>query len=255
VCRATARHTSDTSETLFVLEDIVLLAYLDESYDQTYYWITALVCHETALIPITRGLDEAYWKGDYPAHPQTELHGHDLFHGKNAFERLHTQHRRRIKWYADALQVIGDQPNVRIIIRGVHRKRLVNRYGHNAHPPHDVVLGHLLERVDEYAENQGQPLLVIADEHQDAKRHRSSLWEYQHSGTWGYRSRVLKQVVDTMHYSPSSSSRLLQAADLVSFLHKRIKSGADTDQRAIRANASLWGRIQPQIHHCFCWHP
>ena len=44
----------------------MLLAYLDESYDEKYYWITALVCHETALTPIARGLDEAYWKGDYP---------------------------------------------------------------------------------------------------------------------------------------------------------------------------------------------
>ncbi|KZS65576.1 DUF3800 domain-containing protein [Mycobacterium pseudokansasii] len=233
----------------------MLLAYLDESYDQTFYWITAVVCHETALIPITQGLDEAYWKGGYPAYPGTELHGHDLFHGKNDFERLHDQPRRRIKWYADALQVIGDQPNVGIIIRGVHRQRLLNRYGHNAHPPHDVVLEHLLERVDEYAEKQGQPLLVIADEHQDAKRHRSSLWDYQRSGTWGYRSRVLKRVVDTMHYSPSGSSRLLQAADLISFLHHRISSGTDTDQRAVNANNGLWARIQPLVQHAGCWHP
>jgi hypothetical protein len=65
----------------------MLLAYLDESYDKNYYWITALVCHETALIPITRGLDEAYWKGPYPVPPRTELHGHDLFHGEKDFSR------------------------------------------------------------------------------------------------------------------------------------------------------------------------
>jgi hypothetical protein len=182
----------------------MLLAYLDESYDKSRYWITALVCPETTLIPVTNGIDEAYRKGPYPTPAQTELHGHDLFHGEKDFERLHPYPRRRIKWYADALQAVGDEPTVRIFIRGVNRPRLVQRYGDFAHHPHEVVLSHLLERIDEYAAKIGQPLLVIADEHQDAKNHRASLWEYQRSGTWGYRARKLRQVVDTIHYSPLS---------------------------------------------------
>jgi hypothetical protein len=235
----------------------VLLAYLDESYDRNYYWITALVCPEGTLAPVTRGLDEAYWKGAYSTDSLVELHGHDLFHGEKDFWRLKGQPRLRIKWYADALRVIASQPTIRIFIRGVDRKRLEARYGVNAHHPHEVVLPHLLERIDAYADADAidQPLLVIADELQDAKRHRDSLWRYQRSGTWGYRSRVLKRVVDTMHFSPSSSSRLLQAADLVSFLHHRISSRLDTDPRARKANATLWAHIQPQVQHRDYWIP
>jgi len=35
----------------------VLLAYVDESFDQDYYWIAALVVTEDALIPLARALD------------------------------------------------------------------------------------------------------------------------------------------------------------------------------------------------------
>jgi hypothetical protein len=206
------------------------------------------------LKPIIRSIDDAIGIGEYPLNPRTELHGRDLFHGVKDFARLHREPRRRIKLYGDALQAIAKQPSVQIFIRGINRDAQRKRYS-TVHHPHDVVLGHLLERIDEYAESQDQPLLVIADEVQDAKHHRSSLWEYQNSGTWGYRSRVLKQVVDTIHFSPSNSSRLLQAADLVSFLHHRITSGVETDQRAVKANASLWARVSPQVRHCSCWVP
>ncbi|OIN79104.1 DUF3800 domain-containing protein [Mycobacterium malmoense] len=232
----------------------MLLAYLDESYDRRHYWITALVCPDTTLKPIIQSLDDTLAVGEYPLHSRTELHGRDLFHGEKDFVRLHGQPRRRIKLYGEALDAIAKEPSVQIFIRGIDRAAQRARYT-TPHHPHDVVLGHLLERIDEYAATENQPLLVIADEIQDAKHHRASLWQYQNSGTWGYRSRVLNQVVDTIHFSPSNSSRLLQAADLVSFLNYRIKSGLDTDSRAVKANAGLWARVAPQVRHCYCWVP
>jgi Protein of unknown function (DUF3800) len=117
------------------------------------------------------------------------------------------------------------------------------------------VLQHLLERIDEYAEGQGQPALVIADEIAEAKEYRRDLWMYQRSSTPGWRARKLTNIVDTIHFAPSSSSRLVQAADLIAYLHGRMTCGGDRDDRAIRANNALWARIAPRVHHCDWWRP
>jgi uncharacterized protein DUF3800 len=234
----------------------VLLAYLDESYDENRYWITGLLCPEDTLIPLTQALDTVVSGFEFaPPAPRLELHGYELFHGEDQWKFLKKEPRRRIKVYGDALDAVAKFPDVRIFIRGIDRKRQKARYSTVIHP-HKVVLGHLLERLDEHAEHHGDHrLLVIADEIHDAATHRSSLWDYQHSGTEGYRPRVLTQVVDTMHFAPSHASRLLQASDLISYLHHRMSSGADTDQRALKANAGLWARVQPQVQHRFCWCP
>jgi hypothetical protein len=58
-----------------------------------------------------------------------------------------------------------------------------------------------------------------------------------------------------MHFAPSKASRLVQAADLIAYLHRRIESKTDLDERAKRANHELWGRIRPKIHHCLTWEP
>src|ERR1700678_321438 len=52
--------------------------------------------------------------------------------------------------------------------------------------------------------------------------HRRGLWRYQRSATWGYRSRQITRVADTLHFAPSSSSRLVQAGDLARVLARRI---------------------------------
>ena len=79
---------------------------------------------------------------------------------------------------------------------------------------------------------------------------------FQDVGTWGYRHRRIQRVVDTLHFAPSSESRLLQAVDLIAFLYHRIattKSG--TDMRQVRANRTLWARIDQKVWHRYLWRP
>jgi hypothetical protein len=125
--------------------------------------------------------------------------------------------RTRIGVYNGAFDAIGKHCRA-IILRGVDSAGLRMRYA-TPEPPHSVVLLHLLERVDEYAKQYGEQVLVIADEVGEQAKHRSELAMYRRSGTWGYRARKLTQIVDTLHFAPSSASRLVQAIDLVTFLY------------------------------------
>ena len=118
-----------------------------------------------------------------------------------------------------------------------------------------MVLEHLLERINEKAAALGELSLVIADEVDQADNHRRNLWYAQRYATSGYRAQKLKRIVDTIHFAPSSASRLLQGADLLAFMHRRIASGVEKDPRAIRTNSVLWGRVAGRVSHQWCWDP
>ena len=136
--------------------------------------------------------------------------------------------RARIGVYDKAIQAIADH-GVTVIIRSVDIPGLDRRYPSGHDHPHSVVLTHLIERIDEYAATVDDRALLIADEVSGQDGYRRDLWLYQRSRTWGYRARKIKRVVDTIHFAPSSSSRLVQAADLVAFLARRIEAHVETD--------------------------
>lgn len=239
----------------------MLLTYVDESYSKHSYYIAALLCPETEALSLTQALDAVVQKAaiDFDGlSPEAELHGYDLLQGKHDWTPLTLQVRARIDIYNRAFQAIADH-DIRIIIRGVNTPRLSQRYSGNAADPHSVVLTHVLERVDEYAERVGELALVIADEpgqHDHQHQYRADLLRYRQEGTWGYRGRRITRIVDTLHFAPSSASRLVQAVDLIAFMHHRIEATAPgADGRAIRANERIWHRVEGRIEHRYCWYP
>ncbi|MDG4785402.1 DUF3800 domain-containing protein [Micromonospora sp. WMMD1102] len=159
--------------------------------------------------------------------------------------------RLRIAVYNAALKAIGAH-DVTVILRGVDRHGLAERYP-TPKPAHEVVLSHVLERVDAYAAREEELALVIADEVDHPARHRADLTRYRVDGTGGYRSRRLTRIVDTLHFAPSHASRLVQAADLLMFLFRRMQSPVDPREAA--TNERLWSWVQPQVYHSWCWSP
>ncbi|WBB73175.1 DUF3800 domain-containing protein [Micromonospora sp. WMMD1128] len=231
----------------------MLLGYLDESYSADWYYMAALLCDGTGAQAITTALDDVIIKAvkSHGVAEDAELHGYELFQGEGWWQDLAP--RARLGVYNDAFQAIGQHARA-IILRGVHSAGLRQRYL-TPEPPHSIVLLHLLERIDDYARSQGEHVLVIADEVGEQAKHRSDMAMYRRSGTWGYRAKRLTQIVDTLHFAPSSASRLVQAIDLVTFLYRRMECHTETTLRATRANDNLWARIEPKVRHRQCWHP
>ena len=238
----------------------MLLTYVDESYCADCYYIAALICQERQALPLSAALDRVVGNASavYGIPPNTELHGYEIFQGRAGWTAMNTLTRARIDVYGQVFDEIAAH-GARIIIRGVRCPALVARYGENVRHPHSVVLTHLLERVDEHVEKAGELTLVVADEpgRSDLQpQYRRDLARFRRSGTRGYRSRKLTRIVDTLHFTPSYASRLLQAIDLVAFLYHRIETTKPSaDRRAVRANEALWGRIEPCVVHNHCWRP
>lgn len=237
----------------------MLLTYLDESYTKERYFIGALLVPDSEARSLTKALDDVVEKasssyGSRVVRSEAELHGYDLVNAKADWVGLASQVRSRIGIYNEAMQAIADH-DVRVIVRSVDIPGLDARHPNGHDHPHSVVLTHLIERVDEYAEKVDDRALLIADEVDGQADYRRDLWNYQRLWTWGYRSRQITRVVDTLHFAPSTSSRLVQAADLVTFMARRIAVHPETDPRAARANQALWERIGPRVIHNGCWYP
>ena len=231
----------------------MLLAYIDESYSSDWYFLAAMLCDGPAAIALTAALDAVIDKAvdQHNLDEGIELHGYELFQGHECWKGIPP--RVRIGVYNDAFQAIGDYATG-IILRGVDTNGMRQRYS-NPMSPHSVVLQHVLEQIDIYATTQGEYALVIADEVDEQARHRADLSSYQRARTPGYRSRRLTRIVDTLHFAPSHASRLVQAADMIAFLHRRILTHVESDKRAERANLNLWQRLSAKVIHRHCWRP
>ncbi|WP_074310103.1 DUF3800 domain-containing protein [Micromonospora cremea] len=152
----------------------MLLTYVDESFTASVYWIGALMVPDAVAIPLSEALDQVVTDAvkAYGVPVDAELHGYDIFHGRKAWRGVPP--RARIAVYRAAMAAIGAQDEVAIILRGVKREQLNKRYTY-PRPAHEVVLSHVLERIDGYATSREEYALVIADELHDQAAHRADL--------------------------------------------------------------------------------
>lgn len=231
------------------------LAYLDESKAPDAYYITALIVPDTDTVPLAVELEKVVqWAQDRfgGVRDNAELHAADLVGGKKDWERFRPSDKipTRIAIYERAIDVITSF-DVSVYIRGADLDTFASRYAHD--DVHGTVLGWVLERVQNDAKSHGDYALAIADELQHRDRYRRAMRNYQRWGTDGWKPEVLDRIADTLHFAPSHSSRLLQAADLVSYSHTQTcRSHADT--RAKEVWWRIWDKLRPTVKEASCWH-
>lgn len=231
----------------------MLLTYVDESYTDNWFTMAALLVDGPAAAALTEALDQVATAAStaYGLRAGVELHGHEIFHAKGEWKNVPP--RARIGVFDDVIEAVAGQ-DVRVIARAMDVVGQRARYN-RPDPAHKVVLQHLLERVDEYVTSIGEYALVIADEVEGEAKHRADLSSYREVGTVGYRQRKLTRIVDTLHFAPSHASRLVQAADVIAFLYRRVFTCQETDDRSRKTKIAMWNRLQPRVYHQLCWFP
>lgn len=213
----------------------MLFAYVDESNQGDYVSFGALVAEPDVVKSLTTALnkvvDDAFWR--YGVNWNTELHGYELFQGTDGWKEVGA--RGRVRVYRAALeQIVGH--DVSLIFRWCERDRLVAHQARKAYPtawsPEQTVFQFLLQRIDSLAKKDEHLAMVIADMRDDREAHRQLFATYQRSGTPGdYMSTKLPAILDTVHFVPSHHSRMIQAADLVTYIHRRYSTIRETDPR------------------------
>ena len=226
----------------------MLLAYIDESYDRDEYWLTALVVPNDVALQLQNRLDEIVRDAtlNFGVPLAAELHGHPLLHAKDAWEPMKQPVRARINVYGAALRAIANCEGIQIVMAGIDIARVNRRYTTPPHP-HTEALDQLAQSVNSLATERGTDFLAIADEIDQSDTLRASYWDMQRLDTLSRYGGKLDRAVDALHFAPSRHSRLLQAADLVSYLHFRIRRTSEVDPRSAKASADLWDIVDHQV--------
>lgn len=233
----------------------MLFAYVDESFNDQQHWVSGVVLPHERVNPANLALARVVQAAadSYGIAEAAELHGYELFQGQGAFSGMRKMHRARAGIYEQALECVASA-GASIILRGVQKPRLHARYDGYWHP-HRVCMTHLIERIDEFAAARDQDVLLIADEHHEMQSELlRDLQGFQRGATWGYRSRRITRVVDTIHFVRSVANPLIQGADLIAFLQRRMQAEVNAPSAAT-TNAQLWSVIEPHIHHRHIWWP
>ena len=227
----------------------MLHAYIDESErDEAFYFLSAIVCTSDQAHELSMKLHRIMARH---SRVTPELQLREEFHGSSMMRAAelpwrHIPIRLRLRIYTEALLAIHDS-GCQIFIEWMdiaeHKRRKPTSL---ASTPREIVLGHLLEQISDCGRSASrQRVRVVADEHHTSDVSRSNFSRYQLFGTPGQSSSKLPFIEAPLRFDASHTSRLLQAADLVTYIHNRHTTVHPADPRAVQAQIRLWGIIAP----------
>ncbi|QYF73321.1 DUF3800 domain-containing protein [Cryobacterium sp. PAMC25264] len=235
----------------------MLIAYLDESYNKDFYYIAAAVAPVEAWEELEISFAEIKRKtSDAHGTPiDAELHGHEIMGGEGEWAPLRGKHREAAGIYIAALRQ-ARAAGISYLFRGVDINRLNARYKY-PEQPHSVVLGHLLERIDDHAHKcrETDQVIVVADQVATQDVHKKQFEGYQLTGTPGYRSNKLARISTPINFASSRHSAGLQAADLAAYLHHRRNTVVENHPAARSAMRRLVKEVLPSTVHDWTWIP
>jgi hypothetical protein len=171
-----------------------------------------------------------------------ELHGTDIFQGTDDWRRVPPW--LRVQAYREAADAISGV-EVATFFSGIDLVALES--GEDDTPAHELALRLLLESLQRYAVDRDELVLVIADEIHTAERHRTKLKSYQEHGTKVAEDSHLDRIFDTLYFGPSRHSRLLQAADLLTYIYLRRATKSEASPRAGLAVQRIWKSVASTI--------
>ncbi|WP_226654912.1 DUF3800 domain-containing protein [Leifsonia sp. LS1] len=237
----------------------VLYAYVDESYiEGEVHLIGVLVlnAHQNRMLGLA--LDKIVFetnKRNPSVSMDIELHGQQLFQRSGEWSCLRDTPRIAFTVYRAAVGKIVASGGV-WIVGGVRRiDRLAQRYV-NPTPPHEIALQYALERVHDYAESQGEDVVIIADQVPDAAHHQARINQFQARGrTPGWNHRDLSRIRPEFMWEDSRSHRALQAVDMLTYVYLRKRFVSNAHPRPTLEIQKLSDLARPLLHSCYIWTP
>jgi hypothetical protein len=221
---------------------------MDETHTAASYWICGMVVHVDHVLSAQAVLQGVAEKAaaNYEMPKVPELHGYELFSREGSFKGMPP--RVCVGIYADALDALVEAEPV-IILRGVDRQKV------RMQNPHRLAWRYAIESVDELG-GEG-PTQVVADEHAETEQAlRGDIRSYITDGTGGWKPRTIKNVLPGLKFVNSRENSLLQAADLVAYLHqRRFNVPAESDARSQSAREMLWTKLAPFVRAERIWTP
>ncbi|MDX2358926.1 DUF3800 domain-containing protein [Dietzia sp. PP-33] len=237
--------------------DHVLIAYVDESYDQELYYIGAAIADYDQWEQLHQLYTQIAERtsAQHGTDAAAEFHGHEIMGGVGQWATLRGKHREAAGLYTAVLRA-AQHAGVRYLFEGVDVRRLNARYRY-PQQPHTVVFRHLLEQIDDYTAQHGagEQAIVVADEIATSAEHQDQFSAYQDLGTGGYRPSRLKYISAPINFADSQHTPGLQAVDMAVYIHHRAQAVRDQHPRAQAVTDKLAHLIYQNTHRQRTWMP
>lgn len=229
--------------------------FVDESYQHDHYYVSGVLVDEkqseTLVTRLNQLADGVQERNNWVASP--EFHGHALMNGLDDWKSLNGNFGARVTIYQRVLHAIQNS-GARVYLEGVDVNRLNARYKY-PDSPHEIVLRHLLERVNEYCAREGKMCKVIADMVPQQDDFNEAVQGFTRVGTPGYRSQRLLCIDGDIEFVDSRDSRGVQAADMSVYVLRRHREETSASKSARRATTRLVKALGPALVHERKWLP
>ncbi|UXM91960.1 DUF3800 domain-containing protein [Paenarthrobacter sp. JL.01a] len=218
------------------------------------YYMGALMVGAVEARALEKSLDAivATVTQDVPGFdPATELHGYEVFHQKGAWEGVPVW--LSVSVCKQAAEAIRESGAV-FVFRGIDIEKLNGNYAAPL-PAHRLALSHVLESVQRVLnlDHTNESVLVLADEHHAAPDSRTRFRGMRAAAQWGYTTIPLSDLIDTIYFGPSNHSRLLQAADMATFLTNRFLTITEGHPAAKKAMREIRSNLEKATRFSLVW--
>lgn len=199
----------------------MFVAYIDESDHGDSYWVYSLLIKDSEIIKLQNSLNRiaSGLPMNYGIDSDSEFHSYDILNGKGDWKVIENDYKSQMSIFEELVDTILIH-EIRFIAKGIRRSRFVPNYGDKKSDIHHAALTWNLEKVQFNVAKDSEIALVISDETSEQDYHQRNISRYKIQGTFGWDVVALTNIVDTIYFAPSKSSRLLQAIDILAYTHK-----------------------------------
>ena len=198
----------------------MLLAYFDEvKYQegkQPYYWIGGIVATPEMVKNLEKAVNELSEECFNVAtlSKKTEFHAKEIFHGNRNFKNWKNI-QQRISILIRLIDVLNSNLELAKIYVRLEPAKMISQENIE-----DKAFMFFVEKVDQYLKSQKLPGMLIGDRENErvSKQFAEKLSCYRRYGTPYEFGRELTNLIDTVHFTNSHHSRMLQLADLYVWL-------------------------------------
>lgn len=204
----------------------MLVAYFDEVKNQKsrpFYWLGALVADATLIWKLEQELnalsEEVF--GTREMSRNTEFHASSIMNGNESCKGWPVE--RRLEVMKRLISVLGAAEGLGRIFIKINVEKV--KFGIDIEA---TAFQYLVERIDSYLQTRKSPGILIGDRESEtaAGKFAKKLSEYRNTGTDWFYGKKIEYLIDTVHFTHSHHSRMLQMADLHIYLRQMRAAGA-----------------------------
>jgi len=208
----------------------MLITYFDEvkycEGVQPYYWLCGITATAEMIWRLEQQVSDFAKEcfGVSTLSRETEFHAAEIFHRKRNFKSW-SDISRRLGVLKRLAEILNSEPDMgKIFARLEPAKMLASDFEQKA-------FMFFIERVEGFLVSRKQPGILIGDRENDKVSgvFAESLSHYRENGTSYQFGMELKHLIDTVHFTDSHHSRMLQLADVYAWLLQSCVGGDQTE--------------------------